>query len=1158
MAIKAFRQILYFNPSFYPSNELHIRLGVIFKILCDYNSSLKHFQIALADSRPSTLSKVQIKFHIAHLYEVQGKHKLAKECYEKLLSDKTVTGELRSDVQKQLGWMYHIVDSFGDKHTRQSLAISYLESASKGEFSSRQSSYFLGRCYSSLGHEHVHEAFKSYRACVDKNDLDADTWCSIGVLYQQQNQLIDALQAYICSVQIDKSHTTAWTNLGILYESVNQPQDALKCFMNAIKGRGSVSSTLNERIKFLQNQLANAPPNNSQSLQRLLSIENAWNLPISSQEIATRQNSVQRPNQDISSAYDPHHTLNQSKRQRMESTNSIKKPEGYPPNNSGDVPFSGPTANSVTMTAQQISLMTYLQKNQNSLQPQDKALLAQLQHQYKLFTQQVSYKPQQNQSQPDKVNDSSLASGNIGANINNNNNNNNNHINYNSDSSLSNNSSRPLSSGPDCPTGQINLNNTTSPTNNNSTLTNRTHSDLDNKSGCNSANQNNSISNLTGGDTNSPIKMDTAFNSDTSTNTTTTTTSSIPLTPSLGLSENDLRALLAPKNSATISIAENLIAEFGLNGKHRTTPLNNNINSSSNKKEIDSISCQTQTLTANSNCVVNRRNSSSSDIDSSTNESSIHKSRSSTNNKWDHFSNSSHNSNYSQPIRLSIDMTASRALEACKGYGRSGRIDSNLLSDDPRPPSPIEAPYPPLPKDKLLPQTPSVFLENKKDAFSTQLQEFCLAHPIAVVRGLASVLKLDLGLFSTKTLVEANPDHLIEVRTQLLQLSDENWDPEKRQMVWRCESHRSHMTIARYAHYQASSFQESLRDEQDKTPGILRDSDSDSNSSATSKMRRGKKTRPFKTIKFGTNVDLSDDKKWRPQLQELMKLPAFARVVSAGNMLSHVGHVILGMNTVQLYMKVPGCRTPGHQENNNFCSVNINIGPGDCEWFGVPEEYWGAINSLCQKNNLSYLHGSWWPILEDLFAENIPVYRFLQRPGDMVWVNAGTVHWVQAVGWCNNIAWNVGPLTSVQYQLAVERYEWNKLENFKSIVPVIHLTWNLAKNLKVSEKELFKKMKICLLRSLKCCQMIMDFVEACGREIRWHGRSKNEAAHYCVNCEVEVFNILFVREMDKKHVVHCVDCARKASPNLEDFVILEEYKIEELMEVFDDFQLHAR
>lgn len=102
------------------------------------------------------------------------------------------------------------------------------------------------------------------------------------------------------------------------------------------------------------------------------------------------------------------------------------------------------------------------------------------------------------------------------------------------------------------------------------------------------------------------------------------------------------------------------------------------------------------------------------------------------------------------------------------------------------------------------------------------------------------------------------------------------------------------------------------------------------------------------------------------------------RVASSGNMLSHVGHTILGMNTVQLYMKVPGSRTPGekrlpqvkdatrylqpkddishvslcstgHQENNNFCSVNINIGPGDCEWFSVHENYWQAISDFCEK-----------------------------------------------------------------------------------------------------------------------------------------------------------------------------------------------------------------
>lgn len=86
------------------------------------------------------------------------------------------------------------------------------------------------------------------------------------------------------------------------------------------------------------------------------------------------------------------------------------------------------------------------------------------------------------------------------------------------------------------------------------------------------------------------------------------------------------------------------------------------------------------------------------------------------------------------------------------------------------------------------------------------MHEFCLKHPIAVVRGLANALDLDLGLFSTKTLVDANPDHSVEVRAQIQQPSDENVDPQTGKQVWACLSHRSHTTIAKYAQYQAYSY----------------------------------------------------------------------------------------------------------------------------------------------------------------------------------------------------------------------------------------------------------------------------------------------------------------------------------------------------------------
>lgn len=128
---------------------------------------------------------------------------------------------------------------------------------------------------------------------------------------------------------------------------------------------------------------------------------------------------------------------------------------------------------------------------------------------------------------------------------------------------------------------------------------------------------------------------------------------------------------------------------------------------------------------------------------------------------------------------------------------------------------------------------------------------------------------------------------------------------------------------------------------------------------------------------------------------------------------------------------------------------------------------------------------------------------------------------------CNNISWNVGPLTARQYSLAVVRYEWNKLQQFKSNVPKVHLSWNLARNIRVADNKLFELIKQCLLQTLKNIMHTLEFVKSKGVPVRFHGRRKNEATHYCGQCEVEVFNILFIREQEKRHVVYCMSCARK-------------------------------
>ncbi|XP_032330070.1 histone demethylase UTY [Camelus ferus] len=77
-AIKAFQEVLYVDPSFCRAKEIHLRLGLMFKVNTDYESSLKHFQLALIDCNPCTLSSVEIQFHIAHLYETQLSQQMCK------------------------------------------------------------------------------------------------------------------------------------------------------------------------------------------------------------------------------------------------------------------------------------------------------------------------------------------------------------------------------------------------------------------------------------------------------------------------------------------------------------------------------------------------------------------------------------------------------------------------------------------------------------------------------------------------------------------------------------------------------------------------------------------------------------------------------------------------------------------------------------------------------------------------------------------------------------------------------------------------------------------------------------------------------------------------------------------------------------------------
>uniref|UniRef100_A0A8B9MGB8 [histone H3]-trimethyl-L-lysine(27) demethylase n=1 Tax=Accipiter nisus TaxID=211598 RepID=A0A8B9MGB8_9AVES len=1171
------------------AKEIHLRLGLMFKVNTDYESSLKHFQLALIDCNPCTFVSIYFR-----------KYHSAKEAYEQLLQIENLPAQVKATVLQQLGWMHHTVDQLGDKATKESYAIQYLQKSLEADPNSGQSWYFLGRCYSSIGK--VQDAFISYRQSIDKSEASADTWCSIGVLYQQQNQPMDALQAYICAVQLDHGHAAAWMDLGTLYESCNQPQDAIKCYLNATRSKNcSNTSALAARIKYLQNtsdvwssgHTVSHPPVQQQIHSWCLTPQKLQHL----EQLRANRNNLNPAQKLMLEQLESQFVLMQQHQQMRQTGVAQVRSTGIP---NGPTADSSLPTNSVSGQQPQVALTRVPNVAQRGIRPAcpgqpmangpfpagpipcstartlgstDTILIGNNHITESGSNGNVPYLQRNALSLPhNRTNLTSSAEEPWKNQLSNSTQG----LHKGQSSHLAGpNGERPLSStGPSqhlqaAGTGIQNQNGHPA-TPSNSVTQGAALNHLSSHTATSGGQQGITLTKESKPSGNTSAVPETSRHSGETPNSTAgveglpnhvhQVTADAVSSPSHGDSKSP--GLLSSDNPQLSAL---LMGKANNNVGTGTCDKVNNIHPAVHTKTENSVASSPSS--AISTATPSPKSTEQTTTNSVTSLNSPHSG---------HTVNGEGLEDSQSPMKadpppishkpspqiipsmsVSIYPSSAEVLKACRNLGKNGLSNSSILLDKCPPPRPPPPPYPPLPKDKLNPPTPSIYLENKRDAFFPPLHQFCTNpnNPVTVIRGLAGALKLDLGLFSTKTLVEANNEHIVEVRTQLLQPADENWDPTGTKKIWRCESSRSHTTIAKYAQYQASSFQESLREENEKKSHHKDHSDNESTSSDNSgRRRRG----PFKTIKFGTNIDLSDDKKWKLQLHELTKLPAFVRVVSAGNLLSHVGHTILGMNTVQLYMKVPGSRTPGHQENNNFCSVNINIGPGDCEWFVVPESYWGVMNDFCEKNNMNFLMGSWWPNLEDLYEANVPVYRFIQRPGDLVWINAGTVHWVQAIGWCNNIAWNVGPLTACQYKLAVERYEWNKLQSVKSIVPMVHLSWNMARNIKVSDPKLFEMIKYCLLRTLKQCQTLREALIAAGKEIVWHGRAKDEPAHYCSICEVEVFDLLFVTSESnsrKTYVVHCQDCARKISTNLENFVVLEQYKMEDLMQVYDQFTL---
>lgn len=89
----------------------------------------------------------------------------------------------------------------------------------------------LARYYNNLGVEAMvrqepDKALDYLQAAIDKNKKYADAWVNLGVWYKGQQRGLDAEQAYLTAVRLERKNTSALSNLMVLYQSQGRTQMA--------------------------------------------------------------------------------------------------------------------------------------------------------------------------------------------------------------------------------------------------------------------------------------------------------------------------------------------------------------------------------------------------------------------------------------------------------------------------------------------------------------------------------------------------------------------------------------------------------------------------------------------------------------------------------------------------------------------------------------------------------------------------------------------------------------------------------------------------------------------------------------------------------------------------------------------------------------------
>ena len=263
-----------------------------------------------------------------------------------------------------------------------------------------------------------------------------------------------------------------------------------------------------------------------------------------------------------------------------------------------------------------------------------------------------------------------------------------------------------------------------------------------------------------------------------------------------------------------------------------------------------------------------------------------------------------------------------------------------------------------------------------------------LSQDVFVIKNFENATKFNKSIFMPEHFIRDHPNDMIDVITQ---------DPEV-QTFNRTKNDKERISLHEYLKYRNK---EGIKDENGH-------------------------------IKFGVNIDIGD---WKSQIDELVaKFPDEFLFCSVKDSLQYVRRHVMGMTKPQMYIKVKGSWTGGHEENLRYRAINLNHGPDSSRWSCVGSKDWDKLRIKVMetyKIDIIEKEGLWYADIDFCLSNQIPVTTFNQNQGELVMLGPGCEHWVRGFGKAVQTAWNFGTFDKWQVSESFKRMDINTKINFR-------------------------------------------------------------------------------------------------------------------------------